>query len=39
MGANCSEQPQLGPPPTPSAQKRYLSSALTHIVGRLIFGA
>lgn len=31
MGPNCSEQPQLGPPPTPSAQQLYLSSVLGYL--------
>lgn len=35
IGPNCSEQPQQGPPPTPSAQQLYLSSALGYLVGGL----
>lgn len=35
MGPNYSEQPQLGPPPTPSAQQLYLSSALGYLAGVL----
>lgn len=36
MGLNCFQQPQLGPPPTPSAQQLYLSSALGYLAKGLV---